>query len=76
MQKSKQYRELFPDGIVGSEAVWMAAIGPGVPAQGLVETGDLCLTSDRIAATLLQLLGEDYRLFNPDMGPPMQEFMQ
>ena len=76
MEKNKQYLTQFPNGIVGSEAVWMAAIGPGVPAQGLVETGDRCLTSNRIAATLLKLLGEDYRLFNPDMGPPMQEFIQ
>lgn len=64
----------YEEGIVGSEAVWMAAIGPGIPAQGLVRTDDECLTSDRIAATLLELLGEDYRLFNPEMGLPMQEF--
>lgn len=70
--KSSQYEE----GIVGSEAVWMAAIGPGIPAHGTVATGDKCLTSNRIAATLLRLLGEDYRLFNPDMGPPMQEFIR
>ena len=66
----------YEDGIVGSEAVWMAAIGPGIPAHGLVATGDECLTSNRIAATLLKLLGEDYRLFNPDMGPPMHEFLK
>jgi len=64
----------YEEGIVGSEAVWMAAIGPGIPSQGLVATGDDCLTSDRIAATLLELLGEDYKLFNPEMGLPMQEF--
>lgn len=65
----------FEDGIVGSEAVWMAAIGPGIPAHGLVTTGDECLTSDRIAATLLKLLGEDYMLFNKAMGLPMQAFL-
>ena len=54
----------------------MAAIGPGIPANGMVATGDDCLTSDRIAATLLQLLGEDYKLFNPQMGLPLQEFLQ
>jgi len=62
------------DGIVGSDAVWMAAIGPGIPAQDLYSTGKECLTSNRIAATLLHLLGEDYRLFNADMGAPLQEF--
>lgn len=65
----------FEDGIIGSEAVWMAAIGPGVPAHGLVTTGEGCLTSNRIAATLLKLLGEDYLLFNKEMGPPMPEFL-
>jgi hypothetical protein len=71
MQSLAQYEE----GIVGSEAVWMAAIGPGIPASGLVETGVDCLTSDRIAATLLEHLGMDYRIFNPDMGMPMAEFL-
>ncbi len=65
----------FEDGIVGSEAVWMAAIGPGIPAHGLVSTGEECLTSNRIAATLLKLLGEDYMLFNKEMGPPMRAFV-
>jgi len=64
------------DGIVGSDSVWMAAIGPGVPANGMVATGDDCLTSNRIAATLLQLLGEDYKLFNPQMGQPLEDFLQ
>ena len=53
----------------------MAAIGPGIPAHGLVATGDECLTSNRIAATLLKLLGEDYKFVNSEMGPPMQEFL-
>lgn len=72
MQSLARYQE----GIVGSDAVWMAAIGPGVPANGLLGTDDACLTSNRIAATLLNLLGEDYRLFNSDMGTPMPEFLQ
>ncbi|MES3007123.1 MAG: alkaline phosphatase family protein [Pseudomonadota bacterium] len=72
MQSLAQYEE----GIVGSESVWMAAIGPGVPANGLLQTGADCLTSNRIAATLMSLLGEDYRQYNPAMGVPMQEFLQ
>ncbi len=63
----------YEDGIVGSEATWMAAMGPGINAGGLIETGDYCVTSDRIAATLLQLLGEDYRDYNPSMGAPITE---
>lgn len=76
LARNKEYIAQYKDGIVGSEAVWMAAIGPGIPAHGLVVTGDECLTSNRIAATLLKLLGEEYTLFNPDMGPPMQEFLK
>ncbi len=72
MQSLARYEE----GIVGSDAVWMAAIGPGVPANGLLATDNECLTSNRIAATLLQLLGEDYRQFEPQMGAPMQEFLR
>ncbi|MFM1897221.1 MAG: hypothetical protein RLZZ385_2295 [Pseudomonadota bacterium] len=71
MQSLAQYEE----GIVGSEAVWMAALGPGVPATGLVATGQDCITSNHIAATLLQLLGEDYRDYNPAMGAPLEEFL-
>lgn len=76
LARNKEYIAQYKDGIVGSEAVWMAAIGPGIPAHGLVATGDECLTSNRIAATLLKLLGEEYKLFNPAMGPPMQEFLK
>jgi hypothetical protein len=73
MQSLAQYEE----GIVGSENVWMAAIGPGVPASGALAVADEnCLTSNRIAATVLQLLGVDYRSLNPAMGAPMQEFLQ
>lgn len=66
----------YEDGIVGSEAVWIAAIGPRVREQGSIETGDDCLTSNRIAATLMELLGEDYRDFNSEMGAPLRELIE
>ena len=72
MQALAQYEE----GIIGSENIWMAAIGPGVPPNGLLQTGTDCLTSNRIAATLMRLLGEDYRQYNAGMGAPMEEFLQ
>ena len=71
MQSLAQYE----DGIVGSEAVWMAAMGPGISTSRLIETGTGCLTSNRIAATLLESLGEDYRDYNEAMGAPLQEFL-
>lgn len=76
MAKNLNYLAQYKEGIVGSEAVWMAAIGPGIPANGLITTGDKCFTSSQIAATLLDLLGEDYKRFNAEMGLPMQEFME
>jgi hypothetical protein len=71
MQSLKQYKE----GIEGSEAVWMAAMGAGVPATGLLTTHTQCLTSDRIAATLIALLGEDAQRYNPDMGKLIKAFV-
>ena len=64
------------NGVEGSEAVWMAAIGPGIATAGLIETGGNCLTSNRIAATLLEVLGEDYQRINSTMGAPLREFLK
>jgi hypothetical protein len=66
----------YEEGIVGSEATWMAAMGPGISDSGLIATGERCVTSDRIAATLLQILGEDYRDYNVNMGIPIGELLE
>lgn len=66
----------YEEGIVGSDAVWMAGMGPGIPNSKLINTGRNCLSSNRIAATLLELLGQDYRDLQPDMGAPMKEFLR
>jgi hypothetical protein len=52
----------------------MAALGPGVPANGLLPTSE-CLGANQIAATLLHWMGEDYTQYNPAMGKPMTEFL-
>jgi len=65
----------YENGITGSEAVWMAAVGPGVASNGLIVTGADCLTNNGIAATLLELLGEDYKTLNPAMGAPLEAFL-
>jgi hypothetical protein len=54
----------------GSEAIWIAMVGPGVPHRGEVAGSDPVTQSD-IAATALEVLGLDYRQFNPRMGPPI-----
>lgn len=46
----------FKEGIIGSEHVWFAAIGPNIKSQGLLKTqGEL--TQSQFAATALALLG-------------------
>jgi hypothetical protein len=54
----------------GSEAIWIAITGPGVPHRGEVAPSNAVTQSD-VAATALKLLGLDYRQFNPRMGPPI-----
>ncbi len=66
----------YENGIEGSEAVWMAAMGPGIASEGLITTEANCLSNNRIAATLLKLLNVDYQSLNPSMGEPMNEFLQ
>lgn len=65
---------MYKNGIEGSDAIWMAAMGPGIPARGTV-VPDTCLSADAIAATLMQWLGEDYRDYNDAMAAPMKEFL-
>ncbi|MFT4863062.1 MAG: hypothetical protein ACI95C_002286 [Pseudohongiellaceae bacterium] len=65
----------YENGIEGSEAVWMAALGPGISNKGLIETSADCLTNNRIAATLLELLGVEYQSLNPAMGAPLNQFL-
>ncbi len=66
----------YAQGIAGEEAVWMAAIGPDINTRGEIITPNGCLTSDRIAATLLHTLGIDFRSLNPNMGAPLSEFLR
>jgi hypothetical protein len=57
-------------GMAGSEAIWIAIVGPGVPNRGEV-VPPVPVTQSDVAATALKLLGLDYREFNPRMGPPI-----
>jgi hypothetical protein len=54
----------------GSEAIWIAIIGPGVPQRGEFAPASPVTQAD-VAATALKMLGLDYRRFNPRMGPPI-----
>jgi hypothetical protein len=46
----------FKHGIVGSEHIWFAAMGPNIRSQGLLKTTQE-LTQTQFAATALALLG-------------------
>lgn len=65
----------FKQGIIGAEQIWMAAIGPGIRASGLIKTPNE-LKQDQIAATALTILGEDYHEFNPNAGKPILEIFE
>lgn len=58
-------------GIEGSENIWVAVIGPDTPARGEAGPSPDVSQSD-VAATILRLLGLDYREFNPSAGPPIE----
>ena len=66
----------YEEGIVGSDAVWMAAIGPGIKNTGMIKTDAECIGSNRIAGTLLKLLGLDPTEFNPKAGLPIETMFE
>jgi hypothetical protein len=72
MTSLAQYKE----GILGSDAVWMAAMGPGIATSGLLDTGTGCASSDQIAATLLSVLGEDAAGYTARMGQAIDAFLE
>jgi hypothetical protein len=55
--------------VPASDRIWMAVLGPGVPAAGL--RANVNVTQSQIAATVASLLGEDYRRAQPKAAPPL-----
>jgi hypothetical protein len=56
----------------GSEAIWIAALGPDTPALG-ERTNTAAVTQSQVAATIAALLGEDYRADVPAAAPPIAD---
>jgi hypothetical protein len=56
----------------GSDSIWIAVIGPDTPALG-ERVGVPAVTQSQIAATVAELVGEDYRSFNPAAAPSLLE---
>ena len=46
-------------GVEGADEIWMALLGPDIPALGEIEEAT-SLAQDQIAATVASLLGLDY----------------
>jgi hypothetical protein len=58
----------------GSENIWIAAIGPDIPALG--ERRNVApVTQSQIAATIAALVGEDFRAYKPAAAPSLLEAM-
>lgn len=57
-----------PAGFPGSEAIWLAAIGPAIHAA---PQGSACLGQNQIAASALTALGQDWKAFDSGAGAPL-----
>lgn len=55
--------------IPAAERIWIAVMGPGIPALGLRSGANV--TQSQIAATIAALLGEDYSGAQPKAAPPL-----
>lgn len=60
----------FEQGIVGSEQIWLAAMGPDIANKGEIAGGHDA-TLSQVAATALILLGMKPDDFSTDMGTPL-----
>jgi hypothetical protein len=53
----------------GSERIWIAVLGPDTPPVGLRQ--DVQVTQGQVAATVAELLGEDFRAISPQAAPAL-----
>lgn len=65
----------FKDGIIGSNHIWMAGIGPDIKSLGIHKT-NVELLQTQIAATALSLLNEDPKDFNANAAAPITEIIK
>lgn len=75
LARSEQGKQRFPNGIVGSEHIWLAAIGPDIKPQGLVKTSKE-LKQAQVAATVIHALGLKAAQFNSAMAAPIWEILK
>jgi hypothetical protein len=58
----------------GSDAIWIAVIGPDTPPLGERQTS-AAVTQSQIASTIAALVGEDFQSFNPNAAPPLRDVL-
>lgn len=75
LAQSEQGRKAFPNGIVGSEHIWLAAMGPAIKPTGLVKT-EQEFKQAQVAATVLKALGQNPQQLNPNMAPAINEVLK
>jgi hypothetical protein len=57
-------------GIPSSRNIWIAMLGPGIPAHG-IERDSMPVTQSQIAATAALLLGQNWNATEPKAGQPL-----
>ena len=65
----------FKKGILGSEQIWLAAIGPDIMASGITAT-PYEVKQNQVAATILTILGKEVDQFNSAAGKPINFIMK
>ena len=65
--------ENYPDGVPGSDQIWLAAIGPPIQSNGLVKGH---WTQSQIAATALTSLGLEPARLMPCVSSPMEQLLR
>jgi hypothetical protein len=74
LANSAQGKRAFPEGIVGSEHIWLGAIGPAIKGKGLIKIKNV--KQAQIAATVLSALGQQPHIINPNMAPAIKEILK
>jgi hypothetical protein len=61
--------------VKGSEAIWIAAMGPDTPALG-ARSDTKTVTQGQVAATLAALVGQDYNAETPRAAPSIADLIK
>jgi hypothetical protein len=72
-RRPETWHQHGPD-VEGAQDVWTAFVVPGARRRGVWPTGPE-LRHDRLAATMAQLMGVDYRADVPTAAPPLEEVL-